>query len=202
MNRSWFKPFSFAVVALSLVTASCDSLPTDNPLAPESSAPSQNTSFAPAMVPAQAVHSGTTYTFVTANPDNNTLLSLLQLIGPLGGILQVNKHTLNVPLGAVLVPTLFGMEVERNGYVQVELHAYLQGLLGLLDIGGKGFLKPVTLSLSYANATNVTDPSHLHIALLNADGTINSILPTTIDTRKKTASAKLPHFSSYVLICD
>ena len=195
MSRSRFKPFAMAALALSLVTASCDSLPTETS---ENAIIQQQPAAAPV---AAAVQAGD-YRLVESAPETGTILDVLKVINLTGGTLGVLSHTLTVPFGAVIVPTIFTMHVPKNGYIEVELHALVQSLLGLIDVGGKGFLKPVTLSLSYKSAINVTDPSRLRIALLNDDGTIAEILPTTIDTKNKKVSAKLPHFSRYAMVTD
>ena len=191
MNRRWIKSIAMAALALTFGIVSCDSLPTET-----SSSPSAAVS-AVAPVSSSVVEG---YYFIEGNPENGSILDLSKVIGLLGGTLNIGKHSLVVPQGAVLVPTLFQMEVVRNGHIEVELHAFLQNLLGLVDIGGKGFLKPVNLSLSYANATNVGNAANLKIALLNEDGSIKEILPSVVDTQKKTVSAKLPHFSRYAMI--
>ena len=198
MSRSRFKPFAMIALALSMVTASCDSLPTEPR---ENSAVRQTIEAAPVAPVAAVVHSGD-YHFVEAAPETGTILDILKIINLTGGSLGVLSHTLTVPFGAVILPTIFTMSVPKNGHIEVQLHALVQSVLGLLDVGGKGFLKPVTLSLSYKSAINVTDPSRLRIALLNDDGTIAEILPTTIDTKNKKLIAKLPHFSRYAVVCD
>ena len=57
-------------------------------------------------------------------------------------------------------PTTFVMN-KLPGEIKVDLTA-----TRLLpnDVGSAGFLKPVRLSLSYADAANVTDPSKLSIS--------------------------------------
>jgi hypothetical protein len=198
MSRSWFRTFAMAALTLSMGIASCDSLPTEPR---ENATVPQTIAAAPAAPVAAVVHSGD-YHFVESAPETGTILDILKVINLTGGSLGVLSHTLKVPFGAVILPTIFTMQVEKNGHIEVELHALVQSLLGLLDIGGKGFLKPVTLSLSYKSAINVTDPSRLRIALLNDDGTIAEILPTTLDTKNKKVSADLPHFSRYAVVCD
>jgi hypothetical protein len=200
MNRGWFKPFAFAALALSLTAVSCDTL-SDSPVSPEVQQSVQAPAISPVIV-APAALNLSSYHFITRTPPKQSLLDLSLLINILGGVLKLEKQSLTVPAGAVILPTLFNMHQATNGHVEVKLTALLQSLLGLLDIGGKGFLKPVTLSLSYANATNVTNASHLKIALLNSDGTIKEILPSVVNTSTKTVTAQLPHFSSYAMVSD
>ena len=135
-------------------------------------------------------------------PNTSSLLSLSRIIGLLGGTLSVANHTVAVPFGAVTVPTLFTLRHANNGYVEVDATATITDLLGkILDIGGLGFRKPVTMTLSYARATNVSDPSRLKIVRLKADGQ-HEIMPSTVNLWKKTVSAQLDHFSRYALVTD
>lgn len=115
------------------------------------------------------------------------------VIGLDGGILTLQQHALVVPAGAVLVPTGFKMELIPNDHVMVDLGAYVLGQ----DVGEKGFEKPVTLTLSYANA-NVKDPSKLYILRYNENGQ-HEKLPSVVDPVKKTVSAQLDHFSKYCM---
>lgn len=127
------------------------------------------------------------------------------LLGSDGGILALLNHVLSVPQGAVSEPTIFSMTVIQAGYVEVELTATPKSLLSKLFFWRKvedvQFNKPVELSLSYGRATNVTDPSRLKIMRVNADGR-HEILPSTVDTVRKTVTAELDHFSRYCMIAN
>jgi hypothetical protein len=193
MSQRWFKPFAMAALALSIASASCDSLPTETP--------AQQQTQPGAQAPMASVQAGE-YSFVQSAPVTGTILNISKVISLSGGSLSLLGHTVTVPPSAVLVPTIFTMEVEKNGRIEVELHALVQSLLGLVDVGGKGFLQPVNLSLSYKSAVGVTDYSRLKIALLNEDGTIAEVLPSVVDTKKQTVSASLPHFSRYAMVTD
>ena len=127
------------------------------------------------------------------------------LLGSDGGILTLLGHILNVPAGAVSEPTIFSMTVIQNGYIEVELTATPKSLLSTLFFWRKveevQFDVPVGLSLSYARATNVTDPSRLKIMRVNPDGK-HEILPSVVDTVNKTVTAELDHFSRYCMIAN
>lgn len=127
------------------------------------------------------------------------------LLGSDGGVLSLLNHVLTVPAGAVSEPTLFSMTVLQNGYVEVELTATPKSLFSRLffwrTVEEVTFKVPVELALSYANATNVTDPSRLKIMRVNPDGR-HEILPSTVDPASKTVTADLDHFSRYCLIAD
>lgn len=131
--------------------------------------------------------------------------TLALLLGSDGGVLSLLNHVLTVPAGAVGEPTLFSMTVLQDGYVEVELTATPKSLLRRLLFWRKveevNFRVPVELSLSYANATNVTDPSRLKIMRVNPNGR-HEILPSTVDLESKTVTADLDHFSRYCMIAD
>lgn len=119
------------------------------------------------------------------------------LIGLNGGSVTLMGHTLVVPAGAVSVPTLFTMVALPTPEIDVDLSATVTGLLGgVVDVGIFGFKKPVTLSLTYSRANNVANASKLFIGYFPGDGTIEPI-KSSVDTSKKTVSAKLDHFSKY-----
>jgi len=124
------------------------------------------------------------------------------LIGVEGGQITLLGHTLTVPAGAVSQPSIFTLTVLPTGYVEVNLTATLTSVLGLvLNLGEQGFLKPVPVTLSYARATNVTDPSELTI--VHAKGLLGyrylEPVPSTVDTVTETVTAELEHFSRYLL---
>ena len=176
-----------AVVALVSVTACGENI-------------SQQTVIEPQMVTVTVGQQ--TFTRIEEIAPSTSLLSLSRIIGLLGGTLSVANHTVAVPFGAVTVPTLFTLRHVNNGYVEVDATATITDLLGkILDVGGLGFRKPVTMTLSYARATNVSDPSRLKIVRLKPDGQ-HEIMPSTVNLSKKTVSAPLDHFSRYALVSD
>ena len=85
------------------------------------------------------------------------------------------------------------MELLESRYVMVDLTATVRGE----DVGEDGFEKPVTISLSY-DKLYIRDPSKLFILRYNENGQ-HEKLPSVVDTRKKTVSAKLDHFSKYAM---
>jgi hypothetical protein len=131
--------------------------------------------------------------------------TLAKLLGIDGGVLALLDHVLSVPQGAVTEPTIFSMTVIQSGYVEVELTATPKSLLSTLFFWRKveevQFNVPVELSLSYARATNVTDPSRLKIMRVKADGN-HEILPSTVDPVNRTVTAELDHFSRYCMIAN
>ena len=151
MKRRLLKSFAFVAVALSLAAASCDTLPTDVRTPPETSAvvSALDTQVsAPAEVTASAVSVSNYFFVLQPEPTTTTttstssggllggllrtvttlvsntldlVLNLTKLIGIKGGELTVLNHTLDVPRGAVLEPTLFTMRVAPTTRVEVEL---------------------------------------------------------------------------------
>lgn len=123
------------------------------------------------------------------------------LIGFGGGTISLLGHTLTVPVGAVTKPTLFTLTVLPTGYVEVDLLATVNTLLGVLDVGSKGFAKPVPVSLTYSRATNVSNPSSLKILRINSILGYSSyqVMPSQVDTVNKKVTTALDHFSRYTM---
>ena len=189
MHRRWFKFAKASVLLLALSIAGCD-LQETGPSAPE----------APIAATTPITVDGLSFNLI------NDLSGLIQnvttskLIGLDGGSITLLGHTLTVPLGAVTKPTLFVMIVGSDGIVSVDLFAFSIDLLGRrIDIGGRGFNKPVDLSLYYGRS-QVSDPSKLFIA--HIEGSRITPLPSTVNTTKKTVSTKLEHFSKYAMMSN
>lgn len=120
-------------------------------------------------------------------------------IGSEGGSITTAAYTLTVPRGAVGTRTKFVVTPTNTGAYVINLEAYEQGLLGLVNVGKRGFRKPVYLTVSYAKASGVTDVKKLGIVYLATPTTIE-IQPTSVDTRDKDVTAQLSHFSKYAMI--
>ena len=120
------------------------------------------------------------------------------VLGVVGGVLSVGGHSVDVPPGAVLEPTLFTMLTPSTPVIDVELNALVpDGLSGLIRELAV-FLQPVTLELSYAHARGAIDPDHLVIVRLLDDGRYE-VLPTQVDKLGKVIRAELDHFSKYAM---
>ena len=120
------------------------------------------------------------------------------LFGVLGGLLNVDGHGLAVPRGAVLRLTLFSMATVAGPVIDVDLNAFENNLVNRLVARVGLFNRPVTVVLSYAQATNVTDPSRLVIVRVHDDGTFE-VLPTRVDRNRRVVAAELDHFSKYAM---
>lgn len=133
-------------------------------------------------------------------PSSLLELEVSEIIGSGGGSLALGGHAIEVPAGAVDEPTLFTMTLLTSGYVEVELSAVVDGLLGgVLDVGAEGFGdETVALTMTYDWATNVDDPGDLLILRMRDDGTVEP-LPVVLDREARTITARLEHFSRYCM---
>jgi hypothetical protein len=120
-------------------------------------------------------------------------------IGSGGGTIKTAAYTLTVPKGAVTSNTLFELEPANDGTYKVQLTATRNGLLGTINVGAQGFRKPVLFTVSYAKATGVTDARKLAIVYLRSDGKFE-LTATSVNTKAKTVTSSLPHFSKYALV--
>lgn len=121
------------------------------------------------------------------------------VIGPEGGRIELGAHRLTVPPRAVSRPTRFSMRRVDNGYVEVDLRAAQASANGSeVDVGKRGFARPVVLSLSYAHAQVPEDLAGVVISWVKPDGTLQP-LTSVHDARQQSITAELDHFSGYVL---
>jgi hypothetical protein len=134
---------------------------------------------------------------ILGGPDANGALASAW-VGPQGGTVKTAAYTLVIPANAVSVNTRFDIEPTNDGKYSVELHAYQQGLLGLVDVGGKGFQKPVALAFSYANAVGVENPKRLVIIYIRPDG-VTEKQTSSLNTKTEVITGTLNHFSKYAM---
>lgn len=149
-----------------------------------------------------ATESGYTLVNDPLLPGVTSAFSTSALLGYSGGTLELLDHSLTVPRGALAKDALFTLTVLPTGYVEVDLLATVTTLTGVEDVGSKGFLKPVTVRLSYERATNVKDPSKLKVLRIKSllGYTNYEVLqPLRIDAKKKVVVVELDHFSRYTL---
>ena len=202
MRRCWLNRATMLSLALALFVSGCDSAP----MGPEVNVPEQSQTE---QVEAAVIAAGADYHLVRADvaggdTSQGLLGGLLRLVGNLlqlvvkvigldGGLLSLGDHSLLVPRGAVEQPTTFSMELLKSEYVMVDLTATRRGV----DVGEQGFDKPVTVTLSY-DGLRIKDPSKLFILRVNENGQ-HEKLPSVVDSRKRTVSARLDHFSKYAM---
>ena len=137
--------------------------------------------------------------YTTATETEPEVGVVTAVIGENGGELNIGKHKLSVPAGAVTAPTTFSME-KFPGVIRVNLTATR---LLLNDVGAAGFLKPVRLTFSFENVSNIDDGelSKVEVFWMKADGTIEA-QQSAVDHATKTVQANLNHFSIYDGGCD
>lgn len=202
MRRGWLNRATMLSLALALFVSGCDSAPME----PHVNVPEQTVSEE---VKAPIAAASGDYYLVRADAgggdtSQGLLGGLLRLVGQVlqlvvkvigldGGLLSLGNHSLLVPAGAVTQPTTFSMELLKSEYVMVDLTATRRGV----DVGEEGFDKPVTVTLSY-EGLRIKDPSKLFILRMNENGE-HEKLPSVVDTRKRTVSAALDHFSKYAM---
>lgn len=116
-----------------------------------------------------------------------------------GGTITTAAYTLTVPRGAVGTRTKFVVAPVNDGSYTLQLDAYEQGLLGLVNVGPRGFKKPVLLTISWANANGVTNAKQIGIVFLKSATEVEA-QNSTVDTRDKDVTASLSHFSKYAMV--
>ena len=197
MKRS-FKAFLMALLVAVPAISSC----ADNPASPETSTTIQRqdglignlldttTDLVDGVV--------TTLDNVLTGPDANGS-EASAWIGSEGGVVKTAAYTLTVPRGAVSTKTLFVVKPTNTGAYMVELDAYVNGLLGKIEVGSQGFKKPVQLTISFANANGITNEKKIAIVYVTSDGQAK-IQPVTVDTKEDEVNAGLAHFSKYAMV--
>src|SRR3954470_22663792 len=104
MNRNWFKPAGVLALAFSLVFASCDSLSDNNPVAPSTSTPAASSAMTAVNAQARLVAADGQNYYLVQSSSTSGLLGISNVLGILGGVLQVDGHKLTVSTGSVLSP--------------------------------------------------------------------------------------------------
>ena len=77
--------------------------------------------------------------------------SALGVLGPLGGLLELGGHRVQVPLWAVLKPTLFSISAPPSKYMVLDVSAY-----GLPDFW---FQRPIQVTIDYSRCAEGAVPS-------------------------------------------
>jgi hypothetical protein len=162
------------------------------------------------------VHSedGQEYTMVEDRlPRSLDGLSLSRLIGPDGGHISLVGHRLDVPAGAVELPTLFTLELITDGHIEVRLRAVRQLLdpvlgtvIGTKNIGKEGFKEPVTLSLTYARARNIDTNNPPELLIMRMLGETHADphepLESETSTTRKIVLTDLGEFSRFCMAAN
>jgi hypothetical protein len=182
MLRNFMKLALMPVLALALVAAGCDQA--GDVTGPEQAGPAQILGLT--LTPSA-------YTVVRES--DATLGTVTGVIGSAGGRLQLGRHELQVPAGAVSGPTTFAMTKLSVDELKFGLTA-TQLLPN--DVGARGFAVPVKLVIDFGRAVNVADASVLQVLWIKPLGGLEA-QPTQIDFAGRRAIGELSHFSDYML---
>lgn len=174
-------------LALAVLASSCDTFPpTENLSAPEDVLSAK---APPGLVRAQSPGLDK----VRGSAD--------MLIDTEGGRVSAGGHSISVPADAVTGATSFTLAVLDGEHVEVFLTAIANpGLPNAVNVGANGFAngKSVTITLSYAEAADVTDPAKLTCVRVLATGELE-VLATSLNAAAQTISCDTPKFSRYAM---
>ena len=107
-------------------------------------------------------------------------------IGPNGGTLKFGPHSLEVPKGALNVPTRITADAVRGYHARVEFSP-----------SGLQFAQPATLTLSYAKCA--VPKGAVQVVYMKSDTTITETEPSHDYRDQRWVSATIKHFSSYAV---
>ncbi|MBV9772455.1 MAG: hypothetical protein JO040_00805 [Gemmatimonadetes bacterium] len=188
MQRKWMKRATMPVLALVLALWSCDS--TGGRELQAVTGPREN-------IVGSVLGSVGRYRLVGASGVSTG--SVTAVIGSQGGTLQLGEHELAVPAGAVTAPTVFTLRVDDGEHIRVDLTATRTLATGeVVDVGARGFGRPLRLKLGFARASDSFDPNQLRIVWARPDGTLE-VLATEVNPSGKQLRADLQHFSGYAV---
>jgi hypothetical protein len=182
MNRKFFRLSALSALALTLTLYGCENLS-------EISGPSEKASE---ILLIDRDESG----YTVARETDPAVGVVTAIIDQNGGSLSIGNHVLTVPVGAVDYPTTFTMTKLVD---EIEVGLTATRLLPN-DVGRRGFNVPVSLSLSYANATEVpANASEMKVGWVKADGSIE-VQQSQVDPSGEVVVGSLKHFSAYAIV--
>lgn len=112
-----------------------------------------------------------------------------ETIGPLGGVLRAGPHTLVIPPGALTVPTTIRMTAPTGlGVNAVKF-----------EPEGLRFITPAALTMSYSNCSLLGKLLPKRVAYTDDNLNILSYLLSLDNLFSKRVTAKVNHFSDYVV---
>lgn len=129
-----------------------------------------------------------------ACPSALPAVSATGTIGALGGVLTAGPLRLEVPAGAVTLPTLFELVVPPSPYMEVQLHA----------VGVERFVfeQPVTVTLDYSRCPSATGPAGAPLKVVHVAPLTRAVLEDMggeVNPGTRTIRFSTGHFSSYVV---
>ncbi len=110
-------------------------------------------------------------------------------IGPAGGVIDVGPYTLAIPAGAL----------ERRVRIAARIRAGASVNVVEFKPDGLVFLKPATLSMSYANCEVDDSESLLRIAVVDNAFAVLDYLPSTINAPDQLVSGPVAHLTNYAV---
>jgi hypothetical protein len=183
MNRKFLKFSALSALALTLVMFGCESL-NESAL----TGPSDSSNI--------LIVSTDENGYTVARETDPAVGVVTALIDQKGGSLSIGNHVLTVPAGAVDGPTTFTMSKLVD---QIEVGLTATQILSN-DVGSAGFHVPVTLSLSYANATEVpANASEMKVGWVRPNGSIE-VQRSQVDASGEVVIGSLNHFSAYAIV--
>lgn len=182
MRISRFFPAALLLVATSVLISCADAVAPEQPTEPANlSAATANPDLLEALSPTLGRVGLLRCTPMPA-------VRVRQRVGPEGGTIDVGPHSLRIPRGALS---------ER-----VTITAYApSATVNRVEFGPHGleFGRPAVLTMSYANCNLLGSLVPKHIAYIDEDLTILTLLETIDDFRRREVSARLDHFSEYAV---
>lgn len=165
-----------AVVGVLALVAACVEAPTTTPLATSALAP-----LASEGTP-QLLKCSTTETQQTQ-----------AIVGPLGGIFALGRHTVNIPAGAVPTPTTFVLTVPAGQYMEVDVTA--------LGVEHYVFDQPITVTIDYSRCGSLVSASTPLSVWYVAPVTHEPLehMGGVVDRTAKTVTFTTGHLSGYAI---
>jgi len=111
-----------------------------------------------------------------------------QRIGPEGGTIEIGRHTLRIPAGALDQRVTISAYAPSARVNRVEFAPH-----------GLEFARPAVLTMSYANCNTLGSLVPKRIAYIDEDLSILELLESLDNFRRREVSARLEHFSEYAV---
>jgi len=114
--------------------------------------------------------------------------SVSQLIGPLGGVLEIGPDRLSIPAGALDAPVEITAIAPSDTVNRVRLEPH-----------GLTFRKPVSLTMGYAHCEALASLVPKRVAYIDGALAILELLPSADNLPARAVTARLRHFSDYAI---